>query len=175
MRASQLLTVLLAGVVAGPVAAAGEKKATPPNIVLIISDDHGWTDYGFMGHPHVKTPRLDRLASESLAFPRGYVPSSLCCPSLASIITGRYPHQHKITCNDPPPVPGLTGAKYQASKEFLEGREVMNRHLDAVPTLPKLLAGKGHEPYQEFADEKIPFDDRQVARELLNKKMEGTL
>ncbi|HEX2751157.1 MAG TPA: sulfatase-like hydrolase/transferase, partial [Verrucomicrobiales bacterium] len=76
--------------------AAGAQKA-PPNIVMIISDDHAWTDYGFMGHPHIKTPNLDKLASQSLAFRRGYVPSSLCCPSLASLLTGLYPHQHRIT------------------------------------------------------------------------------
>ncbi len=34
----------------------------PPNVVLLISDDQSWTDYGFMGHPHVQTPNLDRLA-----------------------------------------------------------------------------------------------------------------
>ncbi|MBL8290464.1 MAG: sulfatase-like hydrolase/transferase, partial [Bryobacterales bacterium] len=33
-----------------------------PNVVLIISDDHGWGDYGFMGHPQIRTPHLDRLA-----------------------------------------------------------------------------------------------------------------
>lgn len=73
----------------------------PPNIVLIISDDHGWTDYGFMGHRDVRTPHLDRIAREGLTFTRGYVPSSLCRPSLASIMTGLYPHQHRITGNDP--------------------------------------------------------------------------
>jgi len=36
---------------------------TPPNIVLIISDDHGWTDYGFMGHTQIRTPSLDKLSS----------------------------------------------------------------------------------------------------------------
>src|SRR4051812_26715823 len=43
----------------------------PPNVVLIISDDQAWTDYSFMGHPHVHTPNLDRLASQSLTFKRG--------------------------------------------------------------------------------------------------------
>ena len=81
--------------------------AEPPNVVLIISDDQAWTDYCFMGHPHVRTPHLDRLARESLTFRRGYVPSSLCCPSLASIITGLYPHQHRVTSNDPPLPPGM--------------------------------------------------------------------
>ncbi len=115
-----------------------------PNVLLIVSDDQAWTDYGFMGHPHLQTPNLDRLARESLAFRRGYVPSSLCCPSLATILTGLYPHQHKITSNDPPLVPGLSGAAYHASNAFRSGRSRMNEHLQAVPTLPRLLSEKGY-------------------------------
>lgn len=71
-----------------------------PNIVLIVSDDQGWTDYGFMGHAHIKTPHLDRLAERSVLFERGYVAAPLCRPSLASMITGRYPFAHRITGND---------------------------------------------------------------------------
>lgn len=115
-----------------------------PNVLLIVSDDQAWTDYGFMGHPHLQTPNLDRLAHESLVFRRGYVPSSLCCPSLATILTGLYPHQHKITSNDPPLVPGLSGAAYHASNAFRSGRARMNEHLQAVPTLPRLLSEKGY-------------------------------
>src|SRR5581483_4774060 len=118
--------------------AAAPAVAGPPNVVLIVSDDQAWTDYSFMGHPHVRTPHLDRLASQSLVFRRGYVPSSLCCPSLASLITGQYPHQHKITSNDPPIPPGMKPAQFQRSEAFRDGREVMCRHLDAVPTLPRL-------------------------------------
>ncbi len=73
-----------------------------PNVVLIVSDDQGWGDYSFMGHKQIKTPHLDKLASQSLVYKRGYVPSSLCCPSLASILTGKYPHESKITGNEPP-------------------------------------------------------------------------
>jgi uncharacterized sulfatase len=111
---------------------------------MIISDDHGWTDYGFMGHPHIRTPQIDRLARESLAFRRGYGPSSLCCPSLASIITGLYPHQHKVTSNDPPLPPGMTGRQFHESAAFHDGREIMNRHLEAVPTLPRVLGERGY-------------------------------
>jgi uncharacterized sulfatase len=116
----------------------------PPNVVLIVADDHGWTDYGFMGHPHVKTPHLDRLAAQSLTFRRGYVPASLCCPSLASLISGRYPHQHKVTSNDPPMPSGMMPGQFQKSQAFLDCREVMTKHLEAVPTLPRLLAQKGY-------------------------------
>ena len=94
------------------------------------------------GSPQVHTPNLDRLARESLTFRHGYVPSSLCCPSLASIITGLYPHQHRITSNDPPLPPGMAAQNFHQSAAFLEGRETMNRHLEAVPTLPRLLQGR---------------------------------
>lgn len=76
--------------------AAAEK----PNIVIILSDDQGWTDYGFMGHGEIKTPHLDKLAEQSVVFERGYVASPLCRPSLASILTGRMPSEHGITGND---------------------------------------------------------------------------
>jgi uncharacterized sulfatase len=116
----------------------------PPNIVMIISDDQAWTDYGFMGHAQIRTPHIDRLAAQSLTFVNGYVTSSLCCPSLASIVTGLYPHQHKVTSNDPPMPAGAA----RTSKEFLDGREVMNRHMEAVPTLPRLLSQKGYVSFQ---------------------------
>jgi uncharacterized sulfatase len=117
---------------------------TPPNVVLIVSDDQAYGDYSFMGHPHIKTPNIDRLAVESLIFRRGYVPSSLCCPSLATILTGRYPHQHKITSNDPPLVPGLQGKAYQESEMFRAGRQRMNEHMAQVPTLPRILKEHGY-------------------------------
>jgi arylsulfatase A-like enzyme len=124
------------------------KPKSPPNIVLIISDDHAWTDYGFMGHEHVRTPNLDRLASESLVFTHGYVPSSLCCPSLASIVTGLYPHQHLVTSNDPPLPPGMSRKGFYETDVYLKGRETMSRHLEAAPSLPRLLAGAGYDSLQ---------------------------
>ena len=128
-------------------ASPGALRAAPPNIVLIISDDQAWTDYGFMGHAEIETPRLDRLAGESLVFPRGYVPSSVCCPSLASLVTGLYPHQHKITSNDPP-LGGLKGAARHASPAFKQGREKMARQLEEVATLPRLLGEHGYASFQ---------------------------
>jgi uncharacterized sulfatase len=138
---SPLILMAIAARVAANEAPGGPAaRSAPPHIVLIISDDHAWNDYSFMGHPHIRTPNIDRLAAESLTFTRGYVPSSLCCPSLASIITGLYPHQHRITGNDPPMPLGMIGREYYDTPLYREGREVMNRHLEAVPTLPRLLA-----------------------------------
>ena len=55
-----------------------------------------------MGSTEVQTPNLDRLAADGMVFSRGYTPTSVCRPSLASMVTGLYPHQHGITGNDPP-------------------------------------------------------------------------
>jgi len=118
------------------------------NVVLIISDDQHWGDYGFMGHRQIETPHLDQLARQSLTFRHGYVPSSLCCPSLASIITGRYPHEHHITSNDPAIPQGMKAAGFQKSEAFLQGRQAMTRHLEAWPTLPKLLGQAGYVSFQ---------------------------
>ena len=121
---------------------AGEPagKDGPPNVVLIISDDQGWGDYGFMGHPAIQTPRLDRLAKESLLFTRGYVTAPLCCPSLGSMVTGLHPHQNGITSNDPPAVRGRRGW----TPERLKLRQEIIANVDKVPTLPRLLKTKGY-------------------------------
>ena len=114
-----------------------------PNIVLIISDDQAWTDYSFMGHKKIKTPNIDRLSKESRLFKRGYVPTSLCCPSLASIITGLYPNQNKITGNEPP-VP--RGGKN--SEHYKNQVQECVSFIDNIPTLPRLLAQKGYISHQ---------------------------
>jgi uncharacterized sulfatase len=122
--------------------------AGPPNVVMIIGDDQGWGDYGFMGHEHIKTPFLDKLASEGLVFKRGYVPSSLCRASLATMITGLYPHQHKITSNDPPIPKGLTAAKAEKDPGYLKLRAEMIAEFEKSPTLAKLLEKEGYVSFQ---------------------------
>ena len=114
-----------------------------PNIVFIIADDQAWTDYGFMGHPVIETPHLDRLAARSAVFRRGYVPTALCRPSLATLVTGLYAHQHRITGNDPSPTLAAP-----SSAQYAELRERLISHLDDWPTAPKLLAARGYLSHQ---------------------------
>ncbi len=66
--------------------------AERPNFVFIIADDVSHDDLGCFGNTAIKTPNLDRLAAEGLAFDRGYLTTSSCSPTRCSIITGRYPH-----------------------------------------------------------------------------------
>ena len=116
-------------------------QAIPPNVVLIISDDHGWTDYGFIGHDTVQTPALDRLASQSMVYTRGYLPSPVCRPSLATIATGLYPHQHGITGNDPP------GNRPQGVRNP-ESRAAMEQVFGQHPNVMELLARSGYVSHQ---------------------------
>ena len=131
-----------------PGGAGDARRTAHRNVVLIISDDQHWRDYGFMGHKQLRTPHLDRLARESLVYRFGHVPSSLCCPSLASIITGRMPHEHRIVSNDPPEDPRIPRTSPQGRAAFAAGREAMNRHLEEWPTLPRLLGERGYESLQ---------------------------
>ncbi len=73
----------------------------------------------------MQTPHLDRLATESLLYTRGYTPSSVCRPSLATMVTGLFPHQHGITGNDPP-------GGMRVSPEARSDMEQIFRHRETV-------------------------------------------
>ena len=116
------------------VALVGTAQAeSPPNVLLIIGDDQAWTDFGFMGNPEIQTPHFDKFASESATFTRGYVPTSLCRPSLVTLLTGLYPHEHKVSGNDP-------------SKGV--DRSLMVKHVRRLPGLPKWLGERGYASFQ---------------------------
>lgn len=137
--------------VLGPAACRTALSAERPNVVMIISDDQMWADYSFMGHPHIQTPNIDRLARESLTFTRGYVPDSLCRPSLATILTGLYPHQHGIVGNDPPPPPALKNRpkrQWRRHPDYLKVRNQYIEHIDRAPTTARILGRQGYVSHQ---------------------------
>ena len=121
--------------------------AERPNILLILADDQAWTDYGFMGHDVIRTPHLDRLASESAVFTRAYVPTSLCRPSLATLITGLYPHQHRTCGNDPRFTPA-GGVNKQNSPEYRALNERLIAHIEEHSTVPRVLGTAGYRSLQ---------------------------
>lgn len=114
-----------------------------PNVVLILSDDQGFTDYGFMGHPVAKTPHLDRLASQSLLYTRGYV-MPVCSPSLACLLTGQLPHAHGITGNDL----SAEGIKAENAKGKADRSPLSHQLLNNSVVLPKVLSAAGYRTYQ---------------------------
>lgn len=102
-----------------------------PNIVLLISDDDDYEHFGFMGNPYAQTPTLDRLANDGTLFTLAHCPAPLCRPSLASLLTGRLPHQHGIYAN------------YHDAKGI--GNDVTK--LDPTNSLPNRLKDAGYATY----------------------------
>ncbi|MEI8380477.1 MAG: sulfatase [Planctomycetota bacterium] len=74
-------------------------SAARPNVLFILCDDLRWDSLGCAGHPHLKTPHIDRLASEGAFFANAFCTTSLCSPSRASILSGLYAHTHGVTNN----------------------------------------------------------------------------
>lgn len=86
----QIIPLLAVLLLASPAThyAAAAAKAVKPNVLLIISDDQGFGDFGFNGNKLVRTPNLDRLADESAVF-RNFVVAAACSPTRAALFTGR--------------------------------------------------------------------------------------
>ncbi len=78
--------------------AASSPTTNKPNFVFILTDDQRFDELGFM-NPELSTPALDKLAEEGVHFKNAFVTTSLCSPSRASILTGRYAHSHGIVDN----------------------------------------------------------------------------
>ena len=74
-------------------------SARPPNILVILLDDLRWDALGYAGHPHVRTPQIDRIANEGVNFRNAFSTTSLCSPSRASLLSGVYAHRHGVTNN----------------------------------------------------------------------------
>ena len=121
--------------------------ASPPNIVMIISDDQTYRDFGFMGNKSVHTPHLDKLAAQSAFFPNGYVPTSVCSPSLATMLTGLYPHQHGIHYNHPPPG-NSAFYRMKSRNEYERIRSKSFYLIKSIDTLPRLLTKQGYRSLQ---------------------------
>ncbi|QDU08583.1 sulfatase-like hydrolase/transferase [Gimesia aquarii] len=119
------------------------RQPATPNIIMIISDDQTYRDFGFMGNKEIQTPYIDRLAKQSARYVNGYLPTSVCSPSLATLLTGLYPHQSGIHYNHPPP--GNSRFNQMTSrKEYEAKRGQAFRLIQNVDTLPRLLAAHGY-------------------------------
>jgi arylsulfatase A-like enzyme len=81
---------LFSALAAASVATAFAAQPPRPNIVLMMSDDQGWGETGYNGHPHLKTPVLDEMARTGLRLDRFYAASPVCSPTRASVMTGRH-------------------------------------------------------------------------------------
>ena len=95
-----------------------------PNILILFSDQHNKKVTGYEGHPDVKTPSLDKLASESIVFDRAYCTTGICVPARSSLMTGIYPRTLGVLSNT-------------------EDTQVMKE----VVSLPSILKAEGYKTY----------------------------
>src|SRR5687767_4144660 len=93
------------------IAPSQRHRATPPNIVFIMTDDQRHDALSAAGNTILRTPNIDRIASEGVRFTEAFVTNALCAPSRASILTGLYSHAHGVITNGDGPTfrnqPGL--------------------------------------------------------------------
>ena len=67
-----------------------------PNVILVMTDDQGWGDTSYNGHPILQTPNLDRMAQDGISFDRFYSAAPVCSPTRGSCLTGRHPYRYGI-------------------------------------------------------------------------------
>ncbi|MDJ0940197.1 MAG: sulfatase-like hydrolase/transferase [Woeseiaceae bacterium] len=123
----------------------------PPNIVLLIGDDHGYPYFGFMGDTNVETPSMDALARGGVTFSHGHVTVPYCRPSLRTMITGLYPVQYQLRLNEYVEKRMREDAGYEALGD-VEKRMWMSvekaNGMAIFDTLPKLLKEQGYVSWQ---------------------------
>jgi len=87
------------GTLLGAAAPLVGQRTNRPNLVFILVDDLRFDALGYMGHPFVKTPNIDRIAREGAIFRNTFVTTPLCSPSRGSFLTGRYVRSHGVKDN----------------------------------------------------------------------------
>ena len=106
---------------------ADEKR---PNVVLIMTDNHGAWTLGCYGNPDIRTPNIDRLAAEGTLFDRAFASNPVCSPTRASCLTGTIPSQHGVHSF-------LAGGRLQTGPDA-------RCTLDELTSIPEVLKGQGY-------------------------------
>jgi arylsulfatase A len=129
-------------------AGVGQVRVGRPNVVILLADDLGYGDLGCYGHPTIRTPNLDRMASEGIKLTQFYSAASVCTPSRAALLTGRLPVRS-----------GLTSVLFPFSRSGLPSGEITIAESVKSRGYSTMCVGKwhlGHEP--EFLPTRHGFD-----------------
>lgn len=115
MKKFPLLTSVMASVISGiaSLAPALHAESKQPDIVFVLVDDLRWDALGFLDHPYLETPHIDKLREQGANMQNAFVTTSICCPSRATFLTGTLASRHGVIDNesaeyDPDVTPPLT-------------------------------------------------------------------
>src|ERR1041385_6392192 len=92
-----LLAAIASSLVLAEIASGASAIPVKTNVVLILADDLGWADLGCFGSEFYETPHIDRLAKEGMKFTQAYSACTVCSPTRAAMMTGKYPARLHIT------------------------------------------------------------------------------
>ena len=151
-----MVCFILAGLLGTPTGAA--PATGRPNIVLILADDLGWTDLSGYGSDFYETPHIDRLARDGMRFTQAYSACTVCSPTRAAILTGKYPARLHITDwipGLPPENPKLLAPDW--TKYLLLEEVTIARTLKGAGYVTASI-GKWHLGNEEYYPEKHGFD-----------------
>ncbi len=116
-------------------------ETRPPNILVILSDDHSKPHLGCYSNPDIRTPNLDRFAAQGMRFDRAYVACPQCVPSRAAILTGRSPVRIQMTrFSAPLPLDVRVFPEYLRERGYFTGVAGRNYHLDGSAKMPSETA-----------------------------------
>ena len=101
-----------------------------PNVILIMTDNHGAWTLGCYGNPDIRTPHIDRLAREGVLFSRCFSSNAVCSPTRATVLTGLIPSQHGVHC-------------YPHAGRLQIGPGAKNM-IEEFRSLPEILSGSGY-------------------------------
>jgi len=118
-----------------------QKYEQPPNIIFFLVDDLGWSDVGCYGSDYYKTPHIDKLADEGIRFTNAYASCTVCSPTRASILTGKYPGRLRIT--HAIPIKGYTRINDGKGTPLKDADYKMNLQLEEV-TIAEALKNTGY-------------------------------
>lgn len=108
MKIDRLFVVSLGAITGLASCSSGqEEEAQRPNILILLADDAGYADFGFMGATDIQTPNIDRLAAEGCIFTDAHVAATVSSPSRSMMLTGRYGQRYGYECNLDKPGDGL--------------------------------------------------------------------
>ena len=99
-RFSQLSSAVAVGGLVSGRGPRAARKGKEPNVIFFMTDDQRWDSLGCAGNPYLKTPNIDRIASEGARFTNAFVTNSLCGPSRATCLTGMYSHNTGVKVNE---------------------------------------------------------------------------